>query len=265
MATPRSLDPQLESRGEAEDDECWKNASDRFSDWPFTDIADSTWSGTMTDDAIESFQNEVLGLASLVNSSSHAVQPEPLPLDEEQQARSPAATLGTTENTGAMAGCRCLSRAALLLDELNLPAITPLPTDQLMASYRSGSRVLSDLHDCSSCSSRSEVMIILVMVLQGLLALCEQMVARQASGTGSEDCELRFGRISITTVAERDYVSHALISAQCRDFANLLEMYKIRAAWMPGSLALLRSMEPRLLYPGSDLELRISSRCSHLK
>lgn len=255
-----SWESHQEFQDHAPADEIWNNGIGQLPDWAYSTDADLIWSSLAAEDAsgFDDLQKDVLGLETPPSSTDHTPPPEPT---EIRGSGVPTTAPRIAGNISDIANCRCLSRSARLLDQLNSPGLitVPITTDQLIASYKAGAEILHDLHHCSLCMSQPEVMIVSVMVLQRMLALCEQMVDRQASGVGSEDCELRFGRILLTTSAEKDSLSHALISAQFRNFTTLLEMFKAKAACMPGSLALLQSMESRLLSPGSNLKSRLSS------
>lgn len=254
------MSPGLEGN-QTPDDEDWNNFDPKFPDWALIVDTESTWWSIMDDNAVDSseFRDQVSRSETLEASSAGHDAGQTEQLVSEPHQGHPPETDASEKTTTIAVDCHCLGRSACLLDQLHVPGNQRWRMDQLIDSYRSSSQVLHKLYDCSGCSTRSEVLMIIVMILQRMLAICEQMVDRQVSGTGSENCELRFGQISVTTIVERNCLSYAFISAQCRDFATLLGMFKTRAGPMPGSLALLQSMESRRLL---KLESRMALDCS---
>jgi hypothetical protein len=165
--------------------------------------------------------------------------------------------------------CQCLGKCARLL--LHISSHTApkdsgtYSIDKLISIYKAGARELSVLYQCSACASRSENMMVVALVMQQMSTLCELMVEQHVRGGGAGEIEVCFGQFQIEGGSERDSVSLAIISLQCREFATLFAKMKARAVLMPGPIALLQSAEAKLNSCQKAIMQRLADSCESLR
>ncbi|XXH01256.1 Putative choline transporter, neither null mutation nor overexpression affects choline transport [Hypoxylon texense] len=114
---------------------------------------------------------------------------------QTHSSRRMADTPTQATSTSRLAGCQCLHRVVILLDELELlgePATTTdktrplLPVDGILVANRKALRQAEDMLACASCASRVENMVILTFLVSRLTELsCRAMSALLSSSRSS--------------------------------------------------------------------------------
>lgn len=148
--------------------------------------------------------------------------------------------------------CECLRTAAHVLHELSTHASlavssTKQPSlDQHLEILNSSICRLDAIPHCTSCRTRSEIMMVNAMALQQLCIVCEQM--SEVADSDSSNCiDIRIGQFQVPNKGrERAKISAAIVLSQLNILKDLVKEFKMVSAYMPTPCALLRCIENKI-------------------
>jgi hypothetical protein len=155
--------------------------------------------------------------------------------------------------------CQCLQTMVILLEELENKsrAIDPTALDSAMAYHKEALTQCNDMLHCARCSARSEYMMLLTVVCEKLVALCEKALHQylehivqspKRPGENSSRQRIFLGDYEIDLTHEWEYLIKMLIVFQLRSLGRLLGKMKTQAssAIRGSQLQLLLATERRL-------------------
>lgn len=153
--------------------------------------------------------------------------------------------------------CQCLQSTVVLLEELENKsgAIDPTALDSAMAFHKEALIQCDAMLRCARCSARSEYMMLLTVVCEKLVALCEKVlhrylehIAQLGPGDNSSRQRIFLGDYEIDLTHEWEYLMKVVIVFQLRNLGRLLgKMKTLASSAIRGSqLQILIATERRL-------------------
>ena len=165
--------------------------------------------------------------------------------------------------------CLCLQTVVPLLEELEDRAnsVDPQALTSILAWKKEARNHCEAMLRCTCCTARSDYMMLLAVVCDKLVTLCEKVVHRYLSSTGqrlsdqksgvTSQHKLFVGDYEVDTPGEWMYIMRVLIMLQLGSMGTLLgKMKSIASTALRGTqLTVLRAMDQRVAKMGESLRI----------